>query len=572
MKKIYAMALVLGLSAAVQAQVTCTILEPASVAGSYDHTWADPADGWVTPDMNDPANLLVDTLAIAFDGTDADSLGCDTIINPQDIAGKIAVIVRGTCNFSLKAYFCQKAGAVGVLIVNNQVTSPSSFTMTPGTNADSVTVPVFLIEQMAGQAVRNRIFNGETVVALLGNPAGFFTSDAGVRKQDIVLPPSTARPAVLTQNAADYSPVVGAWLHNFGTSDLTGVSLTVKVTQDGVQLYDQTSSAVDIVSGDSVLVTMPPIAFASYSGDYTLNYLISSAAGDDYQANNTYSTGLSVRDVYSYAPIDTITGLPKPGLSVKPNPSSGDYSYCVAFRDANASRVAAMGMHVRVATNATSTTPTLDGQLVYAQVYEWTDEFTGLSDPNFDIATLNQINDVETLILEDTTVWSSYIPFSEPLLLQDNMRYLFCLVTSNADIFIGADNTLDYNATEAFNDQPVTPLQNGSTWNTGFIATQCAHAVRMIDANTIGIDEKTQATITPYPNPTNDVLHIPFNQNVNNAQLRILSLAGQVVNEQRVSSQGRQLQVNVSSLAAGTYQFELTNNGQRTSFKVMVNR
>ncbi len=58
------------------------------------------------------------------------------------------MIRRGTCSFSIKANFARDAGAVAVVIANNQpgLTTPS----VPGT-----TIPVFLVSQADGDAIRD---------------------------------------------------------------------------------------------------------------------------------------------------------------------------------------------------------------------------------------------------------------------------------------------------------------------------------------------------------------------------------------------------------------------------------
>jgi len=45
------------------------------------------------------------------------------LTNPSAVAGKIAVVSRGECSFTLKIRHCQEAGAVGVIIGNNDPTN-----------------------------------------------------------------------------------------------------------------------------------------------------------------------------------------------------------------------------------------------------------------------------------------------------------------------------------------------------------------------------------------------------------------------------------------------------------------
>ena len=91
----------------VNAQVVFLIPEPSEVAGNYTSTFeGQPGNpnGWGSPDMTDPANAVIGELAMAIDGSEADSLLCDAaggVIN--DIAGKIAVYYRGACELDRKS-------------------------------------------------------------------------------------------------------------------------------------------------------------------------------------------------------------------------------------------------------------------------------------------------------------------------------------------------------------------------------------------------------------------------------------------------------------------------------------
>ena len=57
------------------------------------------------------------------------SEGCNTLINGAELNGKIAVIKRGSCNFTTKIQNAQNAGAVGVIMVNhNNPTNDPTYT------------------------------------------------------------------------------------------------------------------------------------------------------------------------------------------------------------------------------------------------------------------------------------------------------------------------------------------------------------------------------------------------------------------------------------------------------------
>jgi len=79
--------------------------------------------------------------------------------------GAIAVIRRGTCNFSVKINNAAAAGAVAVVIANNQ-----AGTILP--SAPGITIPAFSVSQVEGNALRDfGQANPSTATAQIGFPA-----------------------------------------------------------------------------------------------------------------------------------------------------------------------------------------------------------------------------------------------------------------------------------------------------------------------------------------------------------------------------------------------------------------
>jgi hypothetical protein len=120
---------------------------PASVAGAYAVGTA--AFGGV---LSDPG-VTADVVA-AQDAADAagpsTTDGCSAFSNAVAMAGKIALIDRGTCAFVVKAKNAQNAGAVGAVIVNNV---PGGTVGMSGTDA-TITIPVVMVAQTDGNAIR----------------------------------------------------------------------------------------------------------------------------------------------------------------------------------------------------------------------------------------------------------------------------------------------------------------------------------------------------------------------------------------------------------------------------------
>jgi hypothetical protein len=101
-------------------------------------------------------------LALARSGAATD--GCTAITNAADVAGKIAVVDRGTCGFVIKAKTVQDAGAIAMVVADNVAGAPPAGM----SGADpTVTIPSVRITLTDGQAVKNALALG-TVNGTLG--------------------------------------------------------------------------------------------------------------------------------------------------------------------------------------------------------------------------------------------------------------------------------------------------------------------------------------------------------------------------------------------------------------------
>lgn len=569
------LSLVVGITAwAAQAQVILYVNEPGNVAGNYDFTLA--TTGWGGPDMNDPLNAITDTLALYADGTADDTLACAPFAGGSGLAGKIALLYRGTCEFGSKSLNAQNAGAIAVIIVNNVPGAPVA--MGAGADGANVTIPVVMVSQQDGASLRAAMDGGSPVVAFLGAINGFYEYSLGAYKRDVLLAPNLGRPALISQSASEFAVELGVFVHNFGTVDQSDVTLKALVTQGGTELYDQTSSPQTIVAGDSLFVTLPAFSQGSYTDvPYEVTYIIGSSIPDDFTADDTSTFAFQVDSVLSYAPMAGIPNRPVPNAHYRPGADTDGFETCIHFRDANASRMAATGIYTSATTAADTT---LDGAFLGVRVYEWDDQFTGLSDPDYPAQTGYDITEVATAAGEyyftsDPQGEVIYVPFLAPLVLVDDQRYLFCVYTIDPLIFVGFDAQNDYDEHTTLYDQPVSLIQDDGTWyNVGFgTDVTTAIGVEMIPAGNIGMNELNTVEVTPFPNPTVDRIRVPLPGLSGSADLRIMDLGGKLIEQRRVSLIGGSLVLDVTGLSAGTYQFAMTfQDGGRTSFKVMVNK
>jgi hypothetical protein len=109
------------------------ILQPQELAGKI--TTAIALFG---PDITNTP--VTGEVIIVDDGTSDGSKGCQDITE-QDLTGKIALIDRGLCDFSLKVYNAQNAGAIGAIVCNFE---DIIIQMGAADHAEDVTIPSVL--------------------------------------------------------------------------------------------------------------------------------------------------------------------------------------------------------------------------------------------------------------------------------------------------------------------------------------------------------------------------------------------------------------------------------------------
>ena len=96
-----------------------------------------------------PATPLAGTLVYALPHD-----GCTALSNGAAVAGKIAVIDRGACNFDLKVSNAQSVGAIGVVVVDNRFEAPWSM---GGTDTLTISIASVMISKTDGQLIEAQL-------------------------------------------------------------------------------------------------------------------------------------------------------------------------------------------------------------------------------------------------------------------------------------------------------------------------------------------------------------------------------------------------------------------------------
>ncbi len=566
--------LVLGFVSQVNAQVIFYVETPPPLVGNYEMTWADPGGGWGTPDLNNPANSVLDTLVFADDGTTGDSLACNALINGAQVSGQIAVLYRGTCEFGVKALNAQNAGAVAVVIINNIPGAPIA--MGAGAQGANVTIPVVMITQADGALLKNQI-NAGNVTAFIGSKLGFYPNDIGLWPRDYILAPATSNPHRTSENSSEFSAVVGAWVFNYGQNTQTNVRLNGNITYMGGSVYANSSTPVTILPGDSLWVQLPTFSMATYNaGLYKFTYTTTCDSVDDFPADNKRRADFTISDtMFSYAAIDTNTLMTITNASYRPGGSTGEFEACINFRDSLANRLAVDGLYFSA---TTATTDSLDGIYVETILYEWNDVFVDVLDAGIALDNLNPVVYGGYTYASDLQNQIVYAPFSSPYILNNNQRYLFCVKSFEAFIYLGFGTSTDYD--EHLNQylQPISPISDNGTWYWAGFGTDVVPSigVKMFDQNWLG--EEPVTTISggapAYPNPATNMVYIPLNDITGTLEIAIYDMNGKMLkSEVREITTPGALPVNIEGVSNGQYIIKLISPaGQTQSFKILINR
>jgi PKD repeat protein len=135
------------------------ILSPASIEGSYYAVEATFGPGLEIPVQGNAVLVL--------DNEDLITNACDSIINGDDLAGKIAVVDRGDCSFISKANAVEALGAIAIIVVNDTPADPIAMG-----GAGTSNIPGVMITQADGELLKASLAAGDTVEILLALGAG----------------------------------------------------------------------------------------------------------------------------------------------------------------------------------------------------------------------------------------------------------------------------------------------------------------------------------------------------------------------------------------------------------------
>jgi hypothetical protein len=262
-------------------------------------------------------------------------------------------------------------------------------------------------------------------------------------------------------------------------------------------------------------------------------------------------------------------------VSSYPSNSTIEYQSCMFFQEPNASNVGVLGTYF--VPYADTAIDNLAGAEIFVNVYEWNDTWVDLTDASITtnngwFTALNQI-DYATHYpnSNDETGDQVYVAFDNPLELQDDQRYLFCLQSFDPTISFGYDGAINYDGNQAINAMPISPVYVDDTWYTGGWTGSSTPAIglKVIDGALLGLDDHTTVAGMAYPNPAVDVVTISIEAN-GSANVTVTDVTGKLALNEVVTLTNGETEMNISSLEAGVYVFNIElENGETSQFNVI---
>lgn len=554
-----------------KAQVVGFVTHPAAARGSVEIGLPDTTGTW---------GFRLDTMArqgrmvVARslpNGTAGDSLVCGTdtlLTNAAQVAGRVAVLYRGSCEFGFKALAAQRAGAIGVVIINNATGVAG---IAGGVNGVNVNIPVIMISPADGARLRAFIDAGDSTNILIGQKRGFFANDYGFAIGDLIRPIDWSVPYTQAERPGDYVLKLGANVANYGQNAQTNVNLNIRVDFTNPAgatstIYNQTGTLASLPKDSIRLITTPDLDLnASGKGRYAIRYEVTSANTDLFDGDNVSTQILVLSDsIFSKSRVDS-AGNPFVSGGVRPSDATaGPYDYGIWFYAKRGHSVKVDKVKFAFVTNAGFN---LINETVVGRVQQWIDaDQNNLVDPGemlemgegfyqyTDSLGSNSVREVEITDINN----------NQPgVRLDSNGVYVISVAYNGTQtgIFTCVDPQVNYFSSVTPYQQYIAPVFV-TTWNAngfGPIRVPSISAITSVVTNTTSVEnqQRNDMNIRVFPNPArNDVyVRLSAESMIGKVSYEVMDITGRVVmsGEKMIDGMNDQISLSVASLQQGVY-------------------
>jgi hypothetical protein len=241
-------------TAYVDVDTTVTLID--EMGQPYDSTYTITVEQITETETTETVQVTQTVITVV--SFTSDSLMCNPGIN--DLTGKVALVRRGICNFSLKAYNAQQQGAVGVLIVN-QPANDVIVNMAAGISAELVNIPAVLMKGIDANPITALVDNGETVSTCFYVPK--FYHENGPFAYSVPV------------EEAEELNLIGVDYVNF-SSVAESVTLNVAITEPNSNVVNL-SGNFTANPGAITVLTLPATYKPTQLGDYNMKFTVNTS-------------------------------------------------------------------------------------------------------------------------------------------------------------------------------------------------------------------------------------------------------------------------------------------------------
>lgn len=558
-------------------QIVTFVNSPSNIAGSYaftnafDNGWAtDLSTGTWTED-----GVMVEAM------TAPTNEGCDSLANAADLAGKIALVDRGSCNFSLKALNAQNAGAIACIIINNLPGGPVG--MGGGDFAAQVMIPTIMISLEDGDIIKAEMANGPVNITI---GAFFYPNDIGTNNSGIIRNPNGVMPldqAVAT--GASFTP--GSQVTNNGMNDATNVILSASISHTpfgGTATNVHTDAIqIDLLEADSSGIYLMDNEFVAEAGAgiYSVDYTIESDSMDQFDFDNNHSFDyVFSENAYCKGSWDLANDRPFQNAAFTIGGGSS-VEFLTGFQMPLGVGYTLESVQFYMTAGANGPTLGEIGETAFtAYVYEWddADEDGAVLNDELEIVAIGQVESFPDPNSQEAWMDVALIDFEtlEPgayVVPEDDNVYFVGVRYQGADqVFFGFDTNYDQYIYFDFLAPTLADLSYFfvDTWDgikpdiendagvfTDFYASS-AQALRIGQASSnVGENNPEIGSFEVFPNPVSNSLNVETNlaKSYDKVDYTIVNNNGSVVSviSRNVNGTVDNAQLDVSKLAAGQY-------------------
>lgn len=201
-----------------------TINSPSSIAGDY----------YAADNVFDPGHVtlpslpgLTTDLVLYQDATPDNSDACEAAVNSAQLAGKIVILRRGTCNFTAKVLNAQNAGAAAVIVVNNDTANPNTYVNMSGAES-GITIPAVFVTYNIGEALIAQMASGTVNATLKNDDVTFVNADGDFDNVVIAHEYTHGISTRLTGGPSNSSCLQSSEQMGEGWSDWAGLMMQIK--------------------------------------------------------------------------------------------------------------------------------------------------------------------------------------------------------------------------------------------------------------------------------------------------------------------------------------------------------